>query len=53
MLRALSLKNKIYFITLSVLWTSAFTYWVYTGFVWDRQHEAMGEQYGGPEAYYP
>lgn len=54
MLEALSLKNKILFLTFSVIWTSIFVYWVYSGYLWDREHFMLSsQQYEGPEAYYP
>lgn len=53
MLRSLTLKNKILFLSLSSVWTIAFTYWVYVGYQWDREQQMMSEQYEGPEAYYP
>lgn len=53
MLKALPLNKKLLFIFISVLWTSIFTAWVYQGYLWDCEHRMMGEQYAGPEAYYP
>lgn len=43
MLKVLSLKNKIIFLSLSVVWTFVFVSWVYSGYVWDKEHAMIAD----------
>lgn len=53
MLKNLSLKQKVLFISLSIIWTGLFIEWVYQGYLWDQQQQMESDKDEGPEAYYP
>lgn len=53
MKKLLDLGKQVLFVFLSFIWVSAFSYFVYVGYRWDCEQQAISEQYYGPEAYYP
>lgn len=49
----LSLRNKVIFLALAIIWTSLLLGFIYYGHIWDKERQRIWTEDHSPETYYP